>query len=519
MGRNLWKDRHGVSNIIVVVLSLIIIVVIVANVILWSYQMNQLDWEKMQENVSIENITRVMSAQTLFAHQETTNIGGTNYYQLNTSRADTAGLTLSVSMGSVGRVNFGKFVYPLTGITSIPASTWTIYYRAWKTGISFDAVSSGNNGEGSTSISWSHITTSADNRIMIVGVSIRNTTISVSSITYGSQSLMFIRSEVHPSATIKSELWYLIAPNSGIATVTVTLSGASKATGGSCTYNGVAQTSPLDTNDGGTGTSNSPSKSVTINTPNSWMLGHVAITGSSATISLEGSGQTTRWDQSTSGGAEATRNRGHGSDKGPVGTDSQSMSWSLSASKDWAVSVVAFKPAPVVDQVDVDILIRKLDGTIRTTIATNVADSANLTSTATTLSGTYSWTEYKVVDQTDYLEIDYYCDVSIASLGQSAYLRIDDNTLAQTDQTRITNIILPAANGTYFTFKNKGASTSHIVSLWIINSTYHQRYSVDIFLNSGQTLSYLRADISLPSGQYVVKIVTERGNTAVYSEG
>ena len=77
----------------------------------------------------------------------------------------------------------------------------------------------------------------------------------------------------------------------------------------------------------------------------------------------------------------------------------------------------------------------------------------------------------------------------------------------------------PEISGVHFTFKNKGASTSHIVSLWIINSTYHQRYSVDIFLNSGNTLSYFRADISLPSGQYVVKVVTDRGNAAVYSEG
>jgi hypothetical protein len=45
-----------VSNIIVVVLSLVIIVIIVSNVILWSYQMNQLDWEKMHENVSISNV-------------------------------------------------------------------------------------------------------------------------------------------------------------------------------------------------------------------------------------------------------------------------------------------------------------------------------------------------------------------------------------------------------------------------------------------------------------------------------
>jgi len=71
-------------------------------------------------------------------------------------------------------------------------------------------------------------------------------------------------------------------------------------------------------------------------------------------------------------------------------------------------------------------------------------------------------------------------------------------------------------DGTRFTFKNEGALTSHLVSLWIINSTNHQRYDINVFVNSAETKTYFRADISLPEGQYTVKVVTERGNTAVY---
>jgi len=52
------RDRRGISNVIVVMLSLVLIVVIVANVILWSYQMNQLDWEKMRENIAIVDVSR-----------------------------------------------------------------------------------------------------------------------------------------------------------------------------------------------------------------------------------------------------------------------------------------------------------------------------------------------------------------------------------------------------------------------------------------------------------------------------
>ena len=71
--------------------------------------------------------------------------------------------------------------------------------------------------------------------------------------------------------------------------------------------------------------------------------------------------------------------------------------------------------------------------------------------------------------------------------------------------------------GSQFTFENDGGLTVHLVSLWIINSTDHQRYDVNVFVNSAATKTYLRDDVSLPRGSYTVKVVTERGNIAVYS--
>jgi hypothetical protein len=167
---------------------------------------------------------------TLYAHQETTSIAGTNYYLLKTQSSDATGTTLSASVAKTGRYLLGKFVFPLTDVISIPPATWTVYYRAY--------------------------------------------------------------------------------------------------TGGGTVYG------------------------------------------------------------------------------------------------------------------DVDILIRKSDGTIRTTIATNVANSANWGTSWATYSGTYSFPGYTVVDQTDYLEIDFYVEVTTKKAGQSAYLRIDDNTLALANQTRIEGISL-----------------------------------------------------------------------------
>jgi hypothetical protein len=79
----------------------------------------------------------------------------------------------------------------------------------------------------------------------------------------------------------------------------------------------------------------------------------------------------------------------------------------------------------------------------------------------------------------------------------------------------ITNV--ERVTGSQFTFENDGGLTVHLVSLWIINSTEHQRYDISVFINSAETKNYLREDISLPTGSYTVKVVTERGNTAVYS--
>jgi ribosome-associated toxin RatA of RatAB toxin-antitoxin module len=70
---------------------------------------------------------------------------------------------------------------------------------------------------------------------------------------------------------------------------------------------------------------------------------------------------------------------------------------------------------------------------------------------------------------------------------------------------------------TRFTFKNRGSVTTHLVSLWIVNSTVHKHYNVNIFLSSGETLSYDDANVTLPNGEYIAKVVTRRGNTAVYT--
>jgi hypothetical protein len=99
------------------------------------------------------------------------------------------------------------------------------------------------------------------------------------------------------------------------------------------------------------------------------------------------------------------------------------------------------------------------------------------------------------------------------------YVKLKDN-LADANQTMVDIDFLGVrvvGDWASFTFKNNGPSTSHIMSLWIINSSNHMRYDVDVVVDSGETLFYLRADILLPSGRYTTKIITEKGNVAVFS--
>ncbi len=72
-------------------------------------------------------------------------------------------------------------------------------------------------------------------------------------------------------------------------------------------------------------------------------------------------------------------------------------------------------------------------------------------------------------------------------------------------------------SGTRMDIENMGSLSLHVVAVWVSNSTSHQRYDADLFLNSGESITYDRADIEFPKDDFVAKIVTERGNMAVFS--
>jgi archaellum component FlaF (FlaF/FlaG flagellin family) len=91
---------------------------------------------------------------------------------------------------------------------------------------------------------------------------------------------------------------------------------------------------------------------------------------------------------------------------------------------------------------NVDIMVRQADGSLRATIATGVASAFIAKESQgvwVTLSGTYNFPGYTVVDENDYLEIDYYGQTTQGPDGGSGYMQlsVDDSTLPVSDQTRI----------------------------------------------------------------------------------
>jgi hypothetical protein len=93
-------------------------------------------------------------------------------------------------------------------------------------------------------------------------------------------------------------------------------------------------------------------------------------------------------------------------------------------------------------QFSISIVVRQANGNIRDTIV-NGAASAFITSgqagTWVTVTATYAFPGYTVIDSNDYLEIDFYGETASGPDGGTGYMQlsIDDGGLPAADQTRI----------------------------------------------------------------------------------
>src|SRR3990167_4351094 len=113
--------------------------------------------------------------------------------------------------------------------------------------ISFDAASSSRYDD--VSLTFSHTVGAAgSNRILIVGVGIA-ANLNVSGITYAGQALTKIRHDINAGAH-RNELWYRAVPATGANDIIVSVSGTGDIVAGAMSFTGVAQTSPIEANNG-----------------------------------------------------------------------------------------------------------------------------------------------------------------------------------------------------------------------------------------------------------------------------
>jgi hypothetical protein len=95
---------------------------------------------------------------------------------------------------------------------------------------------------------------------------------------------------------------------------------------------------------------------------------------------------------------------------------------------------------------DLDVVIRQADGTIRSTLATDVANTGNITDTDwQTFTTTLAFPGYTVVDPTDYLEIDLFAEATLNNSAEnvSVEFRIDDPGLGIADQMKAEEMLVP----------------------------------------------------------------------------
>ena len=442
--RRLRSDRRGISNIIVVALSLVIVLAIASNLVLWNYEMNQVDWEKIKENLSITNVENGIYSSWFVAQNEYTVPTGSRTSGAYTDTQAVGGGFESFSEADVG----GSYVTLIDGES---------FEDSW---IPSGWVATGN---------WAKESNYAYS---------------------GSFSADFDGGGGGASG-------YLTSPSmncSGSDAINVDFWWNDRALDDGDLmleyYNGSAWNSHQDLNQEASG--------------NGWHHYTETVTDSQYFVS---DFQIRWWANNLWSGETACV------DVVTVTESGSGSSYSLDLNGGFVIDLDEY-PLEGIQTVEIHLMFRA-DGSAEkwylkayNWITDTYSDVGfNFTQGYTP---TLGWDYYAVniTEWQNYVRSDGTVNVKLVDEGADSaptYVAVDFLGV------RVKKY------GTRCTFDNVGGLTVHLVSLWITNSTDHQHYNISIFVNSAETKSYLREDIILPTGGYTIKVVTERGNTAVYS--
>ncbi len=623
--KRLRNNKRGVSNVIVVMLSLVLIVIIVSNVVLWSYQMNQADWERLQEKISLVKVERTTNThwfptqqeyivgvgsnlfgtysdtqlqdgnyesfseepqetsnypsqyllggstryvsgsapdltandasymifgtypsefapQSLYAHTETITIAGIAYSQLKLESSDMPGQTLSADASTLGRKLWARDVYSLSGMTSISASTWRIYYRGYKTGsdvqvvvhCDVDILIRQSNGTVRTTIA-----TNAANSPDLA----RDVWTTVSA-TYSWNDHAIVEDTdflevdfyAHVTAAQAGRNAYLRIDDSSLL-----IGDQTRITSAMMP---ISQTVDVELQ----GSSDSlPWQSLT------WMIdSSFSVSNVNATIQLYNysAGQ---YPTSGDGFIHYTSSLIPDIDEISNQTVGSNPTVFMGPSGEWKIRVTGIKDGNVKFDIRIDIAVMEStsNGSQRLKTIGDFALDLTTYPVAYLLSieiqvryrandslenwflKAYNWSEGEfgtvgfnvTFGDTPTSEFKYY-GVEITS-GWQSYLQ--NNTvkikfcdgLADGNQTHIDVDFLAVrlvVNKAKFSFANEGSMVPRVVAIWITNSSIHRRYDADFFIDSGSTADYVKEGMDLPSDSFTVRAITERGNIAVFNK-
>jgi len=468
IGLRLKRDRRGVSNVIVIVLSLVVIVVIASNVVLWSYEMNQLDWEKMKENVNIIDVTSLVGTPSYNPSGYALG-GSTSWVSGSVSNLASDDGVYMVFRSYVSATTTNNFV---TNGNVTTTTDWTYMDISDPSAV----VSGGYSGTVYKSASYSLyiqlVDDSATTAYTGSGKHYQAMT-TVSTLPTSSTLYFYYRIDcggVSAQAEVANVTVTFTKPDNSTVTVFTTSVTFTALTTGSWVYK------TLDVSSVFTATGNytldlqgyfsttTPKKpTLTVYYDDVW-LNLVTPTEHTSEVEFSGASDTQAWTQ---------------------------LVWTVDSS--WTTGSVTVTLQ----------LYNYVLGTYPTSGDGYISCTSSVTpNTDETETQTITVNPANFRNATSYWKIKV---KGIKATGTQFNFKADWTEFK------------PTTTGTRFTFKNDGSLTSHIVSLWIVDSTNHRRYDLNIIINSGETYPYTRSDISLPVGQYTVKVVTERGNIAIFS--
>jgi len=228
--------------------------------------------------------------------------------------------------------------------------------------IAFDALSSDQTADtGASSLSWSHTVGSGSERLLVVGVSIRNNSSqTVTSVTYNSTALTYLNSRTN-GTNARVEMWYLkeadFPGTPGTYDLVVSLSGSARCVAAATSFFNVDQSTPFGTFSSATGSGNyygsKPSVDVA-NASGQVIVASLALTHYDPADPYDvpkwiTNHQVERWNRVTSDGTATNNIRGAGALATGSGA-TITVGWELKEPSDtqyWAICGVAVRPTTV----------------------------------------------------------------------------------------------------------------------------------------------------------------------------